>query len=64
MEIKPPNGPGHLADLWPWVSTLCLSVWGGLVQYAQRVRRGETFSWVAIPTPPAPRHHPTPDGDR
>lgn len=48
MEIKSPGGPGHLADLWPWVSTLCLSVWGGLVQYAQRVRRGEAFSWVAL----------------
>ena len=46
MDQFPP--PPKFHDLWPWVSTLCLSIWGGAVQYAQRVRNGETFSWVSL----------------
>lgn len=42
MDIKPTDGIG---DLLPWISTVALSAWGGAVQYAQRVRAGERFSW-------------------
>lgn len=45
-DIKPPVD--NLADIWPWASTFLLSMWGGLVQYAQRVRNGEKFSWMAL----------------
>lgn len=45
-DIKPPVD--NLADIWPWVSTIVLSMWGGIVQYAQRVRAGESFSWQAL----------------
>lgn len=45
MEIKPTEG---IADLLPWISTVALSAWGGAVQYAQRVRAGEKFSWPML----------------
>jgi len=32
----------------PWATTLFLSAWGGLVQYAQRVRKGAPFSYRAL----------------
>lgn len=48
MDLKPPSDPTPLADIWPWLSTFGLSMWGGLVQYAQRVRNGEAFSWKAL----------------
>lgn len=31
-------------DHLPWVYAFALSMWGGLVQYAQRVRMGERWS--------------------
>lgn len=48
MEFKPPNNHSLLTDLWPWLTTFGLSMWGGLVQYVQRVRNGEVFSWKAL----------------
>ncbi|MFY9326499.1 MAG: phage holin family protein [Georgfuchsia sp.] len=45
MDIKPPDAIG---DLLPWLSTIALSAWGGAVQYAQRVRQGEKFSWPML----------------
>lgn len=37
-----------LRSVGPWLSTIALSTWGGLVQYAQRVRSGEPFAWRAL----------------
>lgn len=48
MDLKPPDGQTPIADIWPWLSTFGLSLWGGLVHYAQRVRNGEPFSWRAM----------------
>jgi hypothetical protein len=40
--------PHDLADVLPWITTIALSAWGGAVQYAQRVRSGEKFSWSML----------------
>lgn len=48
MDLKPPENHEHLVNVWPWLTTLALSIWGGGVQYAQRLRRGERFSWRAL----------------
>lgn len=29
----------------PWLYALMLSMWGGVVQYAERVRQGHPWSW-------------------
>ena len=29
----------------PWLYAIVLSIWGGFVQYAERVRNGEAFAW-------------------
>ena len=34
-----------LRDHLPWFYALGLSLWGGLVQYAQRVKSGSPWSW-------------------
>ena len=39
---------GFVREAGPWVVTIALSTWGGLVQYAQRLRRGEPFSWRSL----------------
>lgn len=38
----------HLQDHLPWFYALLLSLWGGLVQYAQRVRSGGEWSWKEL----------------
>lgn len=40
--------PTEIGDFLPWLSTIALSAWGGVVQYAQRVRQGEKFSWMML----------------
>lgn len=35
-------------DNLPWLYAILLSVWGGLVQYAGKVRSGEPPSWSNI----------------
>lgn len=42
------KGPGifeFLHQIGPYVSTIFLSLWGGIVNYIQSVRRGRIFSW-------------------
>lgn len=45
MDMRPHDG---LSDIWPWITTVLLSAWGGAVQYAQRVRAGEKFDWLML----------------
>ncbi len=47
MDIKPPEHQS-ITEILPWITTMALSLWGGLVQYAQRLRRGEKFSWQGL----------------
>ena len=37
-----------LAQNLPFLYALVLSVWGGFVQYANRVRAGERWSWTSM----------------
>ena len=48
MDQNPNNAWDYAKDLGPWVSTMALSAWGGLVQYAQRLRGGEAFAWRSL----------------
>ena len=50
MDIKPPNdGWVHnVLETSPFLATLVLSLWAGVVQYVQRVREGETWCPKAL----------------
>lgn len=36
---------GWLSTVFPWISTLVLSFWAGVVQYIEKVRRGKRWNW-------------------
>lgn len=35
----------HLSGLFPWLSTLGISILAALAQYAEKIRSGEKFDW-------------------
>ena len=47
MPEKDPNN-WNLAYVFPWLSTLGISLAATMAQYAQKVRGGERFDWKAL----------------
>lgn len=35
-----------MTEYLPWIYGLALSLWGGVVHYAKKVREGEAWSWL------------------
>lgn len=45
MLEKPPENTGWLTQIFPWAWVVFLAMWGGTVNFIQKVRTGEVSRW-------------------